>query len=341
MRVYIPDTEASDRMRVRAQLEERGFHVRVGTPFAASAAEVLAEIRDAQVICVALGRVSEQAMDAAPDLKLVVKTGIGVDNIDVAAARERNIPVLRMGKVNSFGPAEWVIGAAIAHFRRFQQVDAGVRGGRWSELRQVYSGLLPALTGRTLGIAGLGSIGQYLATLGTAHGMNVIAHDPYLSADAAAAVGARLVDRAELFREADILSLNMILTEETRHWVSTGELALMKPTALLANCSRGPIVDEDALYVALTNAVIEGAVLDVFEVEPLADDSPLLTLSNVLLTPHLAGCTDHGYEEIGAVTADLVERFAQRRPIPRASVVVETSELIVDEPSRRRHDVDQ
>jgi D-3-phosphoglycerate dehydrogenase / 2-oxoglutarate reductase len=330
-RVYVTDTEAGERMRARDQLVARGYEVRVGDSFAASAEEVVGGIGDANAVCAALGQVTAAAMDAAPDLELVVKTGIGVDNIDVEGARERGLPVLRMGRVNSHGPAEWVIGASIAHFRRFIEVDAAMRRGEWSRVRQPYSGLLPALTGRTLGIAGLGSIGQYLAGLGKAHGMEVIAHDPYLPPDSAAAAGARLVSKEELFRTADVVSMNMVLTDETHHFVSTGELALMKPTAILANCSRGPVVDEAALAVALREGVISGAVLDVFELEPPSPDNPLFALDNVLLTPHLGGCTDYGYQEIGALTAELVDRFFKGEPIPRASVVVQTDALVVED----------
>jgi D-3-phosphoglycerate dehydrogenase / 2-oxoglutarate reductase len=330
-RVYVTDTEAGERMRAHDQLVARGYEVRVGDSFAASAEEVVAGIGDANAVCAALGQVTAAAMDAAPNLELVVKTGIGVDNIDVEGARERGLPVLRMGRVNSHGPAEWVIGASIAHFRRFIEVDAAMRRGEWSQVRQPYAGLLPALTGRTLGIAGLGSIGQYLASLGKAHGMDVIAHDPYIPPDGAAAAGARLVSKEELFRTADVVSMNMVLTDETHHFVSTGELALMKPTAILANCSRGPVVDEAALAVALREGVISGAVLDVFELEPPSPDNPLFALDNVLLTPHLGGCTDYGYQEIGALTAELVDRFFKGEPIPRASVVVQTDALVVED----------
>ena len=329
-RVYVPDHEAAERMRVRKQFEQRGFEVRVGSSFAASEDEVREGIGDAQAVCVALGRVTGAAMDAAEHLELIVKCGIGVDNIEVEAARERGLPVLRMGAVNSDGPAEWVIGATIAHFRRFTETDQALRSGDWSRVRRDWSGLLPALTGRTLGIAGLGSIGSRLAKLGNAHGMDVIAHDPHVPAAAFAASGARSVSREELFRSADVVSMNMILTEETRHFVSTAELALMKPTALLANCSRGPVVDEAALTEALRAGAIAGAVIDVFELEPPAPDNPLLELDNVLLTPHLGGCTDYGYHEIGALAAELVERFFKREPIPAASVVVETPALVVE-----------
>jgi D-3-phosphoglycerate dehydrogenase len=332
-RVYVADMEAAERMGAVAQFESRGFDVRAGSSFAASEDEVKDGIGDAQAVCVALGRVTGAVMDAAPDLELIVKSGIGVDNIDVEAARERDLPVLRMGHVNSHGPAEWVIGAAIAHLRRFREVDAAMRASAWREVRGAYSGLLPALTGRALGIAGLGSIGRQLARLGSAHGMEVIAYDPYVSAEAAAVAGARSVEREELFRASDVLSMNMVLTEETRHFVSSDELALMKPTALLANCSRGPVVDEAALVAALREGTIAGAMIDVFEVEPPAADNPLFELDNVLLTPHLAGCTDYGYHEIGALTAELVERYFNREPIPRPSVVVETPRLIVQAPA--------
>jgi D-3-phosphoglycerate dehydrogenase len=329
-RIYVPDVEAAERMRVREQFERRGFQVRTGSTFAASEQEVRDGIGDAQAVCVALGRVSAAAMDRAQQLELIVKCGIGVDNIEVDAARERGLPVLRMGSVNSDGPAEWVIGAAIAHFRRFAETDAAVRRGDWDRTRRSYSGLLPSLTGRTLGIAGLGSIGLRLARLGIAHGMDVIAYDPYVPAPAVTAAGARPVSREELFRSADVVSMHVVLTEETRHFVSTAELALMKPTALLANCSRGPVVDEAALAEALRANTISGAVIDVFELEPPTLENPLLALDNALLTPHLGGCTDYGYHEIGALAAELVERFFNRDPIPAASVVVEAPALVVE-----------
>jgi len=328
--VYVADREAAERMGVAGQLRKRGFDVRTGSEFAASAEQVAAEIGEARAVCTALSQISAAVMDAAPELQLIVKSGIGVDNIDVAAACERGLPVLRAGGVNSEGPAEWVIGAAIALLRRFGAMDAAIRRGEWSDLRRSSSGLLPALTGRTLGIAGLGSIGSRLALLGRAHGMEVIAYDPYLPAEAAAASGARIVAREELFRTAGVLSLNVVLTEQTRHFVSTAELELMRPDAVLLNCSRGPVVDQAALAAALTEGEIAGAAIDVFEAEPPAADNPLFALENVLLTPHLAGCTDYGYREIGELTAELVQRFFVGEPVPRRSVASEAESLAVE-----------
>ena len=327
--VYVADREAAERMGVAGQLRDRGFAVSVGSEFATGADVCAVEVGDARAICSALSQISAAVMDAAPNLELIVKSGIGVDNIDVAAARERGLPVLRAGGVNSDGPAEWVIGAAIALLRRFGEFDAAIRRGEWADLRAAYSGLLPALTGRTLGIAGLGSIGSQLAALGRAHGMQVIAFDPYLSSEAALTIGVRLVDRDELFREADVVSLNVVLTDQTRHFVSTAELELMRPEAILLNCSRGPVVDEVALAAALSAGQIAGAAVDVFEAEPPSVDNPLFALDNVLLTPHLGGCTDYGYHEIGEMAADLIARFFAGDPVPKISVAERAESLLV------------
>lgn len=325
-RVYVPDLEASERMGVRDFFSAHPeFDVRYGSSLAADGAEVAANIGDAQVVCAALGRVTEEAIARATDLRLIVKTGIGVDNIAVDAARERSIPVLRMGRVNSDGPAEWVIGAALALYRRYGDMSSGMRDGRWQQLRGDWAGRVPALTGRTLAIAGLGSIGRRLASLGLAHGMTVIACDPY----ADPIEGVTLVDKPTLLREADVLSLNMILTDETHHWLSTTELALMKRSAIVCNASRGPILDEAALAAALRSGDLAGAAIDVYESEPPADDNPLLALENVLLTPHLGGCTDYGYREIGELTVELVRRFAYGEEIPSYCVVVPAPQLRV------------
>lgn len=325
-RVYVPDLEASERMGVREFFRAHPeFEVRYGASLAADGSEVAAEIGDAQVVCAALGRVTEQAIARATDLCLIVKTGIGVDNIAVDAARDRSIPVLRMGRVNSDGPAEWVIGAALALYRRFAEMSVGMREGRWQQLRSEWAGRVPALTGRTLAIAGLGSIGRRLASLGIAHGMTVIACDPY----ADALEGVTLVEKPTLLRRADVLSLNMILTEETHHWLSMAELALMRRGAILCNASRGPIVDEAALAATLRSGGLAGAAIDVYESEPPDPDNPLFGCENVLLTPHLGGCTDFGYREIGELTVELVRRFAYGEEIPAYCVVVATPQLRV------------
>lgn len=318
-------------MGVEEFLRERGYAPRCGEELMAPGPEVLvAGIGDADVVAVALGIVDGKVMDRSRDLKLIVKCGIGVDCIDVDAARERDIPVIRMGGVNFNGVAEWVIGASIVHLRQFRLLDEVVRTSAWRSARDQWTGLVPGLTGRILGLFGVGSIGSRVAQLATAHGMRVVGFDPYITPEAAQRAGVELVGRDDLFREADVLSIHAVLTEETRHAVGAAELGLMKPTAILVNAARGPIVDEAALVSALAERRIAGAALDVFEVEPPAPDNPLLSMDTCLLSPHLAGCTDAGYREIGELAATLIDSFLKGEPLPRQCVVVEAGALRVE-----------
>lgn len=321
MRVFIPDVEASERMGLAERLgSRRDFEIRTGTSFAASSESISASIDDAEAICVALGSVSADAMAAAPQLRLIVKCGIGLDNIDLGAAAQRGIAVARTSSVNSSGPAEWVIGAVISHMRRMASLDRAVRAGAWTDVRAHWAGLLPALSGRTLGIVGFGAVGRRLGELGTAHGMKVLAHDPFIPADVRPRV--QLVGRDHVLSIADVLSLNLVLTDETEHWLSREALRMMKPSAIIANSSRGRIVDEPALIDALRRGTIAGAVLDVLELEPPDADNPLFLMDNVLLAPHLGGCTDYGYQEIGARALEILEQFSRGEGLPAGSVVI-------------------
>jgi D-3-phosphoglycerate dehydrogenase len=279
------------------------------------------DIGDADVVAVAFGRVDDAVMDAAPNLRLIVKCGIGVDCIDVEAARRRDIPVLRAAGVNFNSVAEWVLGAMISHLRRFIPLDRAVRNGGWQDERGRWTGVLPGLPGRTLGLFGVGSIGSRVAELAAAHGMHVIGFDPYLSVEAAGRVGVELVERDALFQRADVVSIHAVLTEETHHAVGRPELVQMPATAILVNSARGPIVDEAALVQALRTGEIAGAALDVLELEPAAPDNPLLTMDQVLLSPHLAGCTDTGYREIGAKASQLIDDVLRGVAVPADCVV--------------------
>jgi D-3-phosphoglycerate dehydrogenase len=327
----VADTEASERMGLGAQLESSSdFEARFGRELIAKAATVEAEVGDAEVVCVALGEVSAAAIAAAPDLRLIVKCGIGVDNIDAEAAAEAGIPVLRVGGVNFRGVAEYVIGAMIALSRHMVAFDEAVRQDEWVPVRTEWTGRVQALTDRTLGIVGVGSIGAEVARLAGAHGMRLLGYDPYLDPAVAAQLGVTLTSKEDLLETADIVSLSLLLNESTEGFISDPELALMKPSALLINASRGPIVDEAALIRALESRQIAAAALDVFEVEPLPLGSKLISLDNCLLSPHLAGCTDYGYREIGTAAMGLLESFRERRPVPVGSVVVGGGELLVE-----------
>lgn len=331
-RIFVPDAEAASRMGLERLLHERGYEPRCEhDTFAAGAAMVAEAVGDAEVVCVALGLVDASAIKRASSLRLIVKCGIGVDNIDVEAARQNNIAVLRMGGINFHGVAEYVIGATIAYFRHIVSMDRAVRAGEWDVMRPDWVGRLPGLTNKVMGLLGVGSIGSHVATLAKAHGMRTIGFDPYVDPATAPRTGINLVSREELFAEADVLSIHAVLTDETHHAVGEDELKQMKPTAILVNTARGPIVDEAALIAALEARAIAGAVIDVFEKEPPKTDNPLLTLNNCILSPHVAGCTDYGYREIGELAADCVDRFLTGEPIPRRCVVVQPEDLRVSD----------
>jgi phosphoglycerate dehydrogenase-like enzyme len=320
---FLPDTEASERMDMAGRYRALGLDVRLGPRFSTPADEMAQEVGSAEILAVALGRVDARVIDAAPALRLVVKCGIGTENVDLEAARARGIGVLRTAGVNVRGAAEYVIAVALQHGRRLVELDRAVREGRWAETRLECSGLLASLPGKTLGIVGLGAIGREVARLANAHGMTVLAADPYLDPVDSAALGAKLVSLDRLLGESDIVSLHVILDDSTHHLFGAAQFARMKPTALFVNASRGGVVDTAALVAALRAGTVAHAALDVLETEPPADDHPIRALKNVTLTPHLAGCTDHGFDEIGAKAAALTGAWLAGEELPADCVVVQ------------------
>lgn len=234
--------------------------------------------------------VTAEVMDQAPRLRVIAKHGVGLDNIDIAAATERRIPVLFTPGTNANAVAEHTLGLLLNLSRQIGPAEAAVRDG-WQVERSRFEGI--ELAGRTLGIIGLGRIGKRLAlkaALGL--GLHVIAFDPYV--DRMDYPGpARLCDSfEEVILAADVLSLHVPLTEETDKMINPDSLAAMKQGCLLINTSRGAVVDELALAAALQSGKLSGAALDVFETEPLPSDHPLLSAPNVVLTPHIAGQTN-------------------------------------------------
>ena len=237
-------------------------------------------------------------LERLPKLRLLVTTGMRNRSIDVEAAKARGIAVCGTPGLNTT-TAELTWGLVLALARQIPREDRELRTGRW----QTTVGL--GLAGKTLGILGLGSIGQQVARVGAAFGMKLIAWSQNLDAARASAAGAVRVDKEQLFREADILTIHLILSERTRGLVGARELALMKPSALLVNTSRGPIVDERALAEALKRGTLAGAGIDVFGEEPIPRDHALLVAPNTVLTPHLGYVTRESYRVYyeGAVEA--------------------------------------
>ena len=255
-----------------------------------------------------------------PRLKLITIVGAGLANLDMGAATDHGVVVVHsdssaFAKVANATP-ELTWGLMLATVRHIAREDRGLRNGGW----QSTVGLI--LAGRTLGLLGLGRIGKRMAHYAQAFGMETIAWSQNLTAEAAAAVGVRRVDKDELFSLADILSVHVQLSARTRGLVTARELALMKPEAYLVNTSRGPIVEEAALIAALQQGRLAGAGLDVFDLEPLPADHPFRSMDNVTLTPHLGYNTR---ETLRAFYGDMpaaITAFAAGAPVRVANADV-------------------
>lgn len=242
-----------------------------------------------------------------PNLKLITIVGRSLPNLDLAAATEHGILVAhsdfahpRFRAVRDATP-ELAWGLMIATVRNLAEEHRRMRGGGW----QSTTGM--TLSGKTLGLLGLGRVGKRMAEYATVFGMDVVAWSQNLTPDAAAQAGARWVEKAALFEQSDVVSIHLVLSERTRGLIGAPELALMKPTAFLVNTSRGPIVDDTALVEALRRGRLSGAGLDVYDTEPLPVDHPLRTLPNVTLSPHLGYVTR---EMLSAFYSDAIEAVA-------------------------------
>ncbi len=239
-------------------------------------------------------KVTEDILSRSPGLRVIARAGIGVDNIDVEAATRRGVAVLNAPSANTVSAAEHTIALLLALQRRVPWAVESMRKGEWDRRR--FSG--SELRGKTLGAVGLGRIGQHIAMIARAFGMHVVAHDPFLAEEKAREIHVRLVDLEEVLREADVVTLHIPLTKETKGIIDRERLALMKPTSVIINTARGGLIDTVALIDALDSGKIAGAALDVFVEEPLPADSPLRSADKLILTPHLAASTAEAQERV-------------------------------------------
>jgi phosphoglycerate dehydrogenase-like enzyme len=228
-------------------------------------------------------------IERLPNLRLLVTTGARNRAVDVAACAERGITVCGTGGV-AHPTVDLTWGLILSLARAIPAQERSLREGRWQGMP-----LGATLEGKTLGVIGLGNLGARVARVGAAFGMRVLAWSPNLTAERAAAAGATLAGKAALLREADVVTLHLVLSERSRGTLGAAELALMKPGAFLVNTSRGPLVEQAALVAALREGRIAGAGLDVFDEEPLPPGHPLLSAPNTVLTPHLGYVTEENY----------------------------------------------
>lgn len=250
----------------------------------------------------------EPLLARLPDLRLISVVGTGTDNIDLVAAERLGIAVCNAPGANARSVAEHAIALMLAAARSIPLSDREMRAGEWRH----HEG--PEIEGKTLGIIGLGAIGSQVARMGNGLGMRVIAWSFTPDEQRARECGAALVEREELLRQADFVTLHIPATPESRGMIGAEDLVLMKPGAILVNTARGALVDEPALIEALRSGRLGGAALDVFAEEPLPPDSPLRTLDNVVLSPHAAWMTHEARERLIQIPIDNVLAFLLGKP---------------------------
>jgi D-3-phosphoglycerate dehydrogenase / 2-oxoglutarate reductase len=258
-------------------------------------------------------KVTAKMLDRAQNLKVIGRAGIGVDNVDIPAATARGIIVMNTPFGNSITTAEHTITLMLALARQIPEADASTRGGKWEKNK--FLGV--EIFGKTLGVIGCGNIGSIVADRAIGMKMKVIAYDPYLSDERALDLGVEKVGLEELLRRADFITLHAPLTEKTRNIINAETLKLTKKSLRLINCARGGLVDEGALFEALSTGRIAGAALDVFVTEPAADN-PLFALPNVVCTPHLGASTTEAQENVALQIAEQMSDYLVRGAISNA-----------------------
>ena len=253
--------------------------------------EILRANKSTEVLLALFAPVPAAAMDALPDLRLIGAARAGLENVDVEGATKRGIAVHHVMGRNAHAVSDFVIGTLLSEARNIARAHQAIKAGRWrKEFRN--SASIPELARKTVGIIGFGYIGRLVARKLMGFETRLLVYDPYVPDDVISSYGAlRTSKKEELLREADFLTIHARLTEDNKGLIGKEELALMKATAILINTARAGLIDEDALYNALSEGTIAGAALDVFWTEPLPQGSRWLDLDNVTLTSHLAGAT--------------------------------------------------
>lgn len=247
-------------------------------------------------------KVTKEVIEAGKKLKIIGRAGVGVDNIDVAAATRQGVVVVNSPEGNTIAAAEHAVAMMLSLSRQIPAANQSVKAGKWERKKFVGNEVYK----KTLGVVGLGKIGAHVATIARAMGMKLIAYDPFVSHERAERLHCRLVDLGSLFQEADYITLHIPKTPETANLINAESLATMKPNVRIINCARGGIIDESAIAEALKNNQIGGAALDVYDNEPLGE-SPLTELgSNAVLTPHLGASTEEAQVNVAVDVAEQI-----------------------------------
>jgi D-3-phosphoglycerate dehydrogenase len=291
-------------------LEEGGCEIienRVGRPHTFE--ELVPLVGDIDGVVAGVDTWDEEVFKLAPRLKAIARFGVGVDNIDLAKAKEYGVRVTNVPGGNANAVAELTVGLLLSLIRSLPALHQSARRGYWD--RRVGE----ELAGKTVGLLGFGNIAQMVAKKLKGFDVSIIAYDKYPNAAKAEELGVELVASDEVLARGDIVSMHLPSLKETRYMMNDEQFAKMKPGAYFINTARGALVDERALYRALEKRTIAGAAIDVYETEPVSADNPLFQLDNIITTPHTAAETAETYHRVGLVTAQaLLDVFAGKEP---------------------------
>jgi D-3-phosphoglycerate dehydrogenase len=297
------------------EMAQRGVQFQTHQLKFAPTAEVVAATRDADLVIVNMVPITPEVVSQWEKCRLVIRHGVGYDNVDVKALSQAGIPLCYIPDYCAEEVAEQAIALILACGRKVvssrRVLEASSARGSWD-----FSEVVPIfrMAGKTLGIVGCGRIGSLVYRKLKSFGFKFLICDPYLSEERKRELGIEVVDSETLFRNADFVSIHTPLTAETRHLVNARTLGMMKPTAYLINTARGPMVDAAALAEAVRNGVIAGAGIDVFDIEPPRPDFPLFGLPNVVLTPHLAWYSENAGRRIRELIVLEIDRFLAGQP---------------------------
>jgi phosphoglycerate dehydrogenase-like enzyme len=298
--------KSADWSSLKGDIEIKVFNQHLGGPD-----KVIAALKDFQIVVATRERTGfpKQVIDALPDLKLLITTGMRNASIDTEAAKARGVMVC--GTPNFGNPTSGIaIGLMLELTRHIGYENARLHAGAtWQ------STIGPDLEGMTLGVLGLGRLGSHTAAIAKAFGMKVIAWSQNLTPEKCAAAGVGYVGKDDLFRQSDFITIHIVLSPRSRGLVGAKELGLMKPSAFIINTSRGPLIDEPALIVALREKKIAGAGLDVFDFEPLPLDHPLRKMDNAVITPHLGYVSEQNYRGYFSGAVEDIRGFLDGKPV--------------------------
>jgi len=277
--------------------------IKVTAPGKMERADLLNAIGDADAIIIRSGvKADAELLDAATNLKAIARAGVGVDNVDLDKASQNGVVVMNTPGGNTISTAEHTFGLMIALAHHIPVGHQSMAEGRWD--RKKFMGV--ELKGKTLGIIGLGRIGQAIATRAQAFEMTVVAYDPYLPADVAEGINVELMSLDDLYAQADFITLHALVTDETKNMINADAIAKMKDGVRIVNAARGALINSADLADAIQSGKVAGAALDVYEVEPPPEDHPLVGLSGVIHTPHLAASTSDAQITVAIEAAELI-----------------------------------